>query len=74
MPIPTSSPLVAPVDGMCAPDAGSRGVDSVVEINLLLPSQWADDLMALSRQRRQSVGEILRSMIGHALHNHAVQS
>ena len=59
----------APIDGMFAPDAGNRGIDGVVEINLLLPSQWAEELIALSRERRQSVGEILRSMIGHALHD-----
>ena len=73
MSILASSPPTAPIDSIYAPGAGNRAVDGVVEINLLLPTQWADDLMALSRERRQSVGEILRSMIGHALHDRAVQ-
>ncbi len=74
MPILASSPTTAPIDGMFAPDTGNRGIDGVVEINLLLPSQWAEHLMALSRERRQSVGEILRLIIGHALHDRSVQS
>jgi hypothetical protein len=69
-----SNTTAAPLDGMVAPDVGNRGADDVIEITLLLPSQWADDLLALSRERQQSVGQILRSMIGHALHDCAVQS
>ena len=74
MSILASSPLAAPVNDTFAPNVGSRGTDEVVEINLLLPSQWAQDLMELSRERQQSVGQILRSMIGHALHDGAAQS
>jgi hypothetical protein len=69
-----STSLTAPIQGMYAPDVGNHQTAGVVEINLLLPSQWADDLMALSRERQQSVGEILRSMIGQALHDRVVQS
>jgi hypothetical protein len=50
-----------------ASKAGSSRHDDIVEINLLLPSQWASDLIELSRERGQSVGQILRSMIGQAL-------
>ncbi len=50
-----------------ARNLSSRRHDEVVEINLLLPSHWADELFALSSQRQQSVGQLLRSMIGQAL-------
>ncbi len=65
--IAMSLPAAALVNAT-ASNGGSLGGDGVVEINLLLPAQWAHDLMQLSRERRQSVGQIIRSMIGHALH------
>jgi hypothetical protein len=58
----------APIADMAASIGGSPESAGVVEINLLLPAQWAHDLMELSHERRQSVGQIIRSMIGHALH------
>jgi hypothetical protein len=58
----------APIADTTALNGGSPAIDGVVEIQLLLPAQWAQDLMQLSRERRQSVGQVLRSMIGHALH------
>jgi hypothetical protein len=58
----------APMVGGAASNVSGVRRDDVVEISLLLPSQWANDLMELSRERRQSVAQILRSMIGHALH------
>jgi hypothetical protein len=39
-----------------------------------LPAQWTQELMDLSRKRRQSIGQILRSMIGHALHDGVLES
>jgi len=39
----------------------------VVEIGLLLPASWADALLEMSKRRRQSVGQLLRSMIDRAL-------
>ena len=44
---------------------GSR--DDVVEIGLLLPAHWAIALVELSKQRRESVGQLLRALIGQAL-------
>ena len=41
--------------------------DDVVEISLLLPRDWANTLIELSKKRQQSVGLILRSIIRHAL-------
>lgn len=52
-----------------ATEMGNGPCDDIVEINLLLPTRWACDLMELSRERGQSVGQILRSMIGQALHD-----
>ena len=54
-----------------ASNLGSARPDDIVEVSLLLPSQWANELIELSRERRQSVGQIIRSMIGHALHDGA---
>lgn len=36
----------------------------VVEIGLLLPSSWADELIEMSKHRGQSVAQILRGLIG----------
>lgn len=66
--IATGLPAAPRYDG-AASKAGNPRHDDIVEINLLLPSQWARDLMELSRERGQSVGQILRSMIGRALHD-----
>ena len=48
----------------------SSGVsDEVVEIGLLLPAHRAEALLALSRQRHQSIGQVLRSLIDQAISN-----
>ncbi len=67
MSMSATSPLSASMCNTAASKAGSSRHDDIVEINLLLPSQWASDLIELSRERGQSVGQILRSMIGQAL-------
>jgi hypothetical protein len=41
--------------------------DDVVEIGLLLPAHRAEALLALSRQRHQSVGQLLRGLIDQAI-------
>jgi hypothetical protein len=46
---------------------GGGSWDDVVEIGLLLPTRRAEALMALSKERRESVGQILRSMIEREL-------
>jgi hypothetical protein len=65
------TPPTAPMQNISAANPGNDCPDDVVEINLLLPSGWANELIELSRERRQSIGQILRSMIGHALHEGA---
>lgn len=60
--------LPAPIDEAIAVNPGMPCTSEVVEVNLLLPSDWANDLIALSQARRQSVAQVIRSMIGHALH------
>ncbi|CAN5735676.1 hypothetical protein BH23PLA1_BH23PLA1_32870 [soil metagenome] len=47
--------------------SGGRSFDDVVEIGLLLPTRRAEALMALSQERRESVGQILRSLIEREL-------
>jgi hypothetical protein len=59
------------MSNVAAANLGNPGHDDVVEVSLLLPSQWANDLIDLARERRQSVGQIIRSMIAHALHEGA---
>jgi hypothetical protein len=39
----------------------------VVEIGLLLPTHWAVALVKLSKQRQQTVAQILRSLVERAL-------
>jgi hypothetical protein len=42
-------------------------LEDVVEVALLLPADRLEALVALSRRRRQSVGQILRGLIDRAL-------
>jgi hypothetical protein len=63
------SPPAAPMCNVAASNLGNLGPDDIVEISLLLPSRWANDLIDLARERRQSVGEVIRSMIGRALYD-----
>ncbi len=65
------TPPTAPMQNIAATILGNARPDDVVEISLLLPSEWAHELIELSRERSQSVGQILRSMIGQALHEGA---
>jgi hypothetical protein len=69
--IATSTPS-ASILNAAASNVGGQRHDDVVEISLLLPSKWADDLIELSKDRGQSVGQILRSMIGQALDDAAL--
>ena len=41
--------------------------DDVVEFGLLLPKSRAAELINLARLRRQTVGQLLRNLIDHAL-------
>ena len=59
--------LIATRSDGAAPKMGSNPHDDVVEIQLLLPSRWTNELIDLARERGQSVGELLRSMIGQKL-------
>lgn len=64
--IATNEPAAPRYNG-AASKVGKVRHDDIVEINLLLPSQWACDLIELSQERGQSVGQILRTIIGQAL-------
>ena len=52
---------------MTAKSLGLAAGGDVVEIGLLLPSAWADALLEISKRRRESVGQIIRSMIDRGL-------
>jgi hypothetical protein len=47
--------------------------EEVVEIGLLLPKNWADALIELSKRKQQSVGQILRRLIDRALTDEAFE-
>lgn len=49
--------------GLDAPMLTPEPHGEVVEVALLLPKRRADALIDLARQRRQSVGQILRALI-----------
>lgn len=58
---------MAPKIGTDAPTLGKGRRDDVVEVALLLPANRAEALVAMSRRRQESVGQILRSLIDRAL-------
>jgi hypothetical protein len=58
---------MSPIDGSNAQTIGRSGTGEVVEIGLLLPTTWADALLEMSKRRRQSVGQLLRTMIDRGI-------
>ncbi len=50
---------------------GMQPPGEVVEIGLLLPANRANALVELSRRRHQSVNQLLRGLIDHALTDEA---
>jgi hypothetical protein len=58
---------MTPSEGLSAKKSGMGATEAVVEIGLLLPASWADALLEMSKRRRQSVGQILRTIIDRAL-------
>jgi hypothetical protein len=65
--IATSVPVTTASD-MSTTAPSHPSPNDVVEIGLLLPTNWANTLIELSKQRHQSVAQILRGIIGSALH------
>jgi hypothetical protein len=62
-----STPPSATNMAIPATPSGNSPPGDVVEIGLLLPAEWADALLELSKKRRVSVGQMLRSIIRQAL-------
>jgi hypothetical protein len=58
---------MASKQGTSASPFGTGANEGIVEVSLLLPVGQVEALLDLSRQRRQSVGQILRGLIGRAL-------
>jgi hypothetical protein len=59
-------PIAALMGGSPA-NSGSQGFDGVVEIGLLLPAKRAAALMTLAKDRQESVGQVLRTLIEREL-------
>ena len=57
--------------GSAAFENGMQPPVDIVEIGLLLPANRADALVELSRRRHQSVNQLLRGLIDHALTDEA---
>jgi hypothetical protein len=55
-----------------ASKSGSSHFGDVVEIGLLIPANWAESLILLSKHRQQSVGQLLRGLIDQALREAAL--
>jgi hypothetical protein len=64
-----SARSLSPTADPSASFPGNADPNDVVEISLLLPRAWATDLIELSKDRRQSVGVIVRSMIRQGLNS-----
>jgi hypothetical protein len=60
--VPTAA--VTEIGNGALPD---QSFNDVVEIGLLMPMNWANTLIELSKERHQSVAQILRAIIGSAL-------
>lgn len=58
---------MASIPGTSASKSGMIRYGDVVEIGLLLPANWAEALVELSKRKEQSVGQILRGMIDRGL-------
>jgi len=67
MPALTLKPTASLVSDLGTSLSHANSPEDVVEIGLLLPAQWAVALVELSKQRHESVGQLLRAVIGRAL-------
>jgi hypothetical protein len=62
----TTMPMTLPTIPVRSTEAGS--IDDVMEFGLLLPKNRALELIDLAKQRHETVGQLLRSLIDDALH------
>ena len=58
---------MASIPGTKASKSGMICYGDVVEVGLLLPANWADALLEMSKRKQQSVGQLLRAMIDRGL-------
>jgi hypothetical protein len=63
----TASPPAIALDHFTGAPSCKIGPPEVVEIGLLLPTDWAVALVKLSKQRQQTVAQLLRSLVERAL-------
>ena len=61
------STMLASLMSLNSSNPAPEGTDGVVEIGLLLPANRAAALLRLARDRRESVGQVLRKLIDHEL-------
>jgi len=58
---------MASMPGTKASQSGMTCYGDVVEVGLLLPANWAEALVEMSKRKQQSVGQLLRAMIDRGL-------
>jgi hypothetical protein len=59
--------MIVPFQSASLPIASGQPMDEFVEIGLLLPKNRATALLELARDRRETVGQILRKIVDRAL-------
>jgi hypothetical protein len=62
-----ASPVSASFDDGSAALGSMPGLPQVVEVGLLLPANWAAALIQLSKERGESVAQILRGSVAQTL-------
>jgi len=62
-----SSPMPASFSDVSAALPSITELPQVVEVGLLLPANWAAALIELSRQRGETVAQILRASVAQTL-------
>lgn len=62
-----SGPVSASFDDGPADFPGTTEVPQVVEVGLLLPANWAAALIQLSKERGETVAQILRASVAKTL-------
>jgi uncharacterized protein with PIN domain len=62
---------MARLAGLDASNSRSPIAEDVIHVNLLLPAERAEALIAMSRRRQQSVGQILRNLIDREIASEA---
>ena len=59
--------MMVPFQGVSLPSVSGSPMDDYVEVGLLLPKNRAVALMEMARDRRETIGQLLRKMVDKAI-------